>query len=178
VAVDPDPVSGERRRLPRPIHKTRSNAWSWTPASSNRRRERRSSTRSLTAPPIDGGRTSCAEASRSARGPPTPRPVPSGQSTSSSSRGTSCDKVRRGSADPTTNSYLAEDAAGVPGLVQLGQLLTASDRVGSAHRVDRAIRDLVAAGSSLGGARPKAAVCKPMPSPTRPLRNTAVPKPE
>ena len=74
------------------------------------------------------------------------------------------DELRQGSTrlrDPTTNSYLAEDAVGVPELVQLGRLLTASDRVGSAQHTDRAIRDLIAAGSSLGGARPKAAIRKP-----------------
>jgi serine/threonine-protein kinase HipA len=74
------------------------------------------------------------------------------------------DQLRQGSTrlrDPNTNSYLAEDAVGVPELVQLGRLLTASDRVGSAQHTDRAIRDLIAAGSSLGGARPKAAIRKP-----------------
>ena len=74
------------------------------------------------------------------------------------------DELRQGSTrlrDPTKNSYLAEDAVGVPELVQLGRLLTASDRVGSAQHTDRAIRDLIAAGSSLGGARPKAAIRKP-----------------
>ena len=74
------------------------------------------------------------------------------------------DELRQGSTrlrDPATGSYLAEDPVGVPELAQLGQLLNASDRVGSAQSVDRAIRDLIAAGSSLGGARPKAAVRKP-----------------
>ena len=74
------------------------------------------------------------------------------------------DELRQGSTrfrDPTTNSYLAEDAVGVPALMQLGRLLGASDRVGSAQPADRAIRDLIAAGSSLGGARPKAAIRKP-----------------
>jgi serine/threonine-protein kinase HipA len=74
------------------------------------------------------------------------------------------DELRQGSTrfrDPITETYLAEDAVGVPGLVQLARLLAASDRLGSAQRVDRSIRDLIAAGSSLGGARPKAAVRKP-----------------
>jgi serine/threonine-protein kinase HipA len=74
------------------------------------------------------------------------------------------DELRQGSTrfrDPSTGAYFAEDAVGVPQLVQLGRLLAASDRVGSAQRADRAIRDLIAAGSSLGGARPKAAVRKP-----------------
>lgn len=74
------------------------------------------------------------------------------------------DELRQGSTrlrDPTTGSYLAEAAVGVPELVQLGQLLIASDQVGSTQRAGRAIRDLIAAGSSLGGARPKAAVRRP-----------------
>ena len=47
------------------------------------------------------------------------------------------DELRQGSTrlrDPASNSYLAEDAVGVPELVQLGRLLAASDRVGSAQR--------------------------------------------
>ncbi len=92
----PSSTTAPTSQMHAPIPSTR--RFRWVLASSNRRRERRSSMRSLTARPIDGGRTSCAEASRSAQGPPTPRLAPSGQSTFSSARGTSCDKVRRGSA--------------------------------------------------------------------------------
>lgn len=53
-------------------------------------------------------------------------------------------------------SPLAPQETGVPRLVRLPSLLDASDR--AARDLDADVRDLVAAGSSLGGARPKASV--------------------
>jgi serine/threonine-protein kinase HipA len=71
------------------------------------------------------------------------------------------DELRQGAIrfrDPSTGDFLADDVSGVPRLVALPRLLSAADRIDSEDAVDEAIRDLVMAGGSLGGARPKAAV--------------------
>lgn len=55
--------------------------------------------------------------------------------------------------------FLETDAdAPIPPLVQLGRLLAASDRILAHKERDDDIRTLVAPGSSLGGARPKASI--------------------
>lgn len=56
----------------------------------------------------------------------------------------------------TNGTALAQSETGVPREVSIPSLLDASDR--AAHDMDADVRDLVAAGSSLGGARPKASV--------------------
>ncbi len=55
-------------------------------------------------------------------------------------------------------TFLAPPAVGVPRLIALPRLLELTDAVVSHQRLDADLRDLVAAGGSLGGARPKAAV--------------------
>jgi serine/threonine-protein kinase HipA len=71
------------------------------------------------------------------------------------------DRLRQGAIrlrDPAERA-LAPPDRGVPKIVSLGQLLSAADRLHeSAAADDDDVRDLIAAGSSLGGARPKAAV--------------------
>lgn len=59
---------------------------------------------------------------------------------------------------PGTSDYWSVAPQGVPRLVSLLRLLDASDRLSSDDADTQAIRDLVNAGSSLGGARPKASV--------------------
>ncbi len=57
--------------------------------------------------------------------------------------------------------YLSDARAGVPGIVSLGSLLHASENLDDDPQSDvpqSDVRDLIAAGSSLGGTRPKAAV--------------------
>jgi serine/threonine-protein kinase HipA len=71
------------------------------------------------------------------------------------------DELRQGAIrlrDPATNEYLAAEASGVPALVELPRLLAASDDVATDSPESDAIKDLIAAGGSLGGARPKASV--------------------
>lgn len=58
--------------------------------------------------------------------------------------------------DSSSNAALAQGSFGVPREVSLPQLLDAADL--AARDLDADVRDLVAAGSSLGGARPKASV--------------------
>lgn len=57
-----------------------------------------------------------------------------------------------------TNDFLASLPDGVPSLVQLGDLLVASERILRDEETDEDFRLLFAPGSSLGGARPKASV--------------------
>ncbi|MGB8682845.1 MAG: HipA domain-containing protein [Candidatus Binatus sp.] len=58
-----------------------------------------------------------------------------------------------------TGPFLRESAAdGVPPLVELSKLLAASERVIDEDETDEDLRLLIAPGSSLGGARPKASV--------------------
>jgi len=57
-----------------------------------------------------------------------------------------------------TTNFLASDATGVPKLISLPGLLSAADAYANDSATASDIRDLVHAGGSLGGARPKAAV--------------------
>ncbi len=54
--------------------------------------------------------------------------------------------------------FLAPRTTGVPGVVELGRLLQASDHVQTGSFADEDLRLLLAPGSSLGGARPKASI--------------------
>ncbi len=54
--------------------------------------------------------------------------------------------------------FLADADRGVPGLLELGALVAAADTIGSEDADITEVRALVRAGSSLGGARPKAHV--------------------
>jgi len=68
------------------------------------------------------------------------------------------DELRQGAIRfrrPGTTAYWSAASQGVPRLVSLGALLASSDRYSAG---DADVSDLVDAGSSLGGARPKAAV--------------------
>lgn len=70
------------------------------------------------------------------------------------------DDVRQGAIRlrrPGTGDYYSTNRNAVPRLMALGRLLHAVDRVGD-DAADRDLKDLIDAGSSLGGARPKAAV--------------------
>ena len=60
--------------------------------------------------------------------------------------------------EPGSDVFLAQSSAPVPPLVCLGELLAAADRVQRDPGDDDALRLLLAPGSSLGGARPKASV--------------------
>ncbi|MGH9072714.1 MAG: type II toxin-antitoxin system HipA family toxin [Acidimicrobiales bacterium] len=71
------------------------------------------------------------------------------------------DELRQGGIRfrrPDTTDYWSPAQHGVPRLVSLPRLLDASDRLSGDDVDTQAIRDLVNAGSSLGGARPKASV--------------------
>lgn len=71
------------------------------------------------------------------------------------------DGLRQGALrlfDPLTDHYLAQETDGVPALVDLPRLLAASDNIEDDTPENKEIRDLINAGGSLGGARPKAAV--------------------
>jgi serine/threonine-protein kinase HipA len=71
------------------------------------------------------------------------------------------DPVRQGAIRfrDASGEYLSSAPTSVPRLIEMGHLLSAVDRYSSDQgAAPRDIRDLVAAGGSLGGARPKAAV--------------------
>lgn len=70
------------------------------------------------------------------------------------------DDLRQGALRYTdaAGTYLAGDERGVPKAVDLPRLLTLTDRALRDPDLDTDLRDLVDAGASLGGARPKAAV--------------------
>jgi serine/threonine-protein kinase HipA len=71
------------------------------------------------------------------------------------------DAVRPGAlrfAERGSRQFLASDGPKIPPLVYLPKLLAASDRVVADKESDGDLRLLLAPGSSLGGARPKAAV--------------------
>lgn len=71
------------------------------------------------------------------------------------------DDLRQGAIrfrDPQDDSFLAHDDTGVPQIVGLGKLLDAAQRLESDNETDEDLKDLLWAGSSLGGARPKAHV--------------------
>jgi serine/threonine-protein kinase HipA len=59
---------------------------------------------------------------------------------------------------PGSTSYYSAHEHAVPRLIELPRLLHAIDNLHTEGTLDRDLRDLIAAGSSLGGARPKAAV--------------------
>jgi serine/threonine-protein kinase HipA len=59
---------------------------------------------------------------------------------------------------PGSTSYHSAHERAVPRLIELPRLLHAIDHLDTEGTLDRDLRDLIAAGSSLGGARPKAAV--------------------
>jgi serine/threonine-protein kinase HipA len=60
-----------------------------------------------------------------------------------------------------SNGYLTKyESAPIPPIIELPKLLRASDNLVSNVANEKDLKDLIAPGSSLGGARPKAAVCK------------------
>jgi len=71
------------------------------------------------------------------------------------------DDLRQGALrfrDPVAGRYLAEEATGVPALVELSALLGAAERLERDEASEDELRALLRGGSSLGGARPKAHV--------------------
>jgi serine/threonine-protein kinase HipA len=71
------------------------------------------------------------------------------------------DDMRQGALrfrEPGSSTFLAPAASGVPTLVALPELLSASERAERDEEVEGDLRLLVNGGSSLGGARPKAHV--------------------
>lgn len=59
---------------------------------------------------------------------------------------------------PGTGVYYAAHQHAVPRLIEVARLMRAANRLSKEDGLDRDLADLIAAGSSLGGARPKAAV--------------------
>lgn len=71
------------------------------------------------------------------------------------------DDLRQGALrfrDLEAGRYLATEELGVPSLLELPELLSAAERLESDEASERELRALLRAGSSLGGARPKAHV--------------------
>lgn len=71
------------------------------------------------------------------------------------------DDMRQGAVrfrDRTAGAYLADDVSGVPAVADLPQLLALADRVDRNEAQLDELRAMLRAGSSLGGARPKAHV--------------------
>lgn len=71
------------------------------------------------------------------------------------------DDVRQGAIrfrQPGTSHYHSQHEHAVPRLIELPKLLRAIDHLDAENPADRDLVDLIEAGSSLGGARPKAAV--------------------
>jgi serine/threonine-protein kinase HipA len=71
------------------------------------------------------------------------------------------DDLRQGALrfrDPETGAFLAEEASGVPALLDLPRLLGAAERLEREEAGEEDLRTLLRGGSSLGGARPKAHV--------------------
>ena len=71
------------------------------------------------------------------------------------------DEARQGAlrfAEAERGPFLADDAAAIPPLIELPRLLSAADHVAGDSDSDDDLRLLLAPGSSLGGARPKASV--------------------
>jgi serine/threonine-protein kinase HipA len=71
------------------------------------------------------------------------------------------DDTRQGAIrfrDPGTGNYYSVHHKAVPRLIAMPRLLRAADRLNTGNSTDSDIEDLIDAGSSLGGARPKAAV--------------------
>lgn len=74
------------------------------------------------------------------------------------------DDLRQGALrfrDPNTAAYLADSDEGIPYLLGLGSLLAAAEHFERNEATTDEVRDLLRAGSSLGGARPKAHVLLP-----------------
>jgi serine/threonine-protein kinase HipA len=74
------------------------------------------------------------------------------------------DDLRQGALrfrDPETGAYLAASDGGIPYLIGLGPLLTAAEHLERNEATTDEVRNLLRAGSSLGGARPKAHVLLP-----------------
>lgn len=59
---------------------------------------------------------------------------------------------------PGSEAFLADEESGVPSLLELGALLSASERMEREEADEEELRMLLRGGSSLGGARPKAHV--------------------
>jgi serine/threonine-protein kinase HipA len=59
---------------------------------------------------------------------------------------------------PGAGAYYSAHQHAVPRLIEVARLMRAANRLGKEEGLDRDLADLIAAGSSLGGARPKAAV--------------------
>jgi serine/threonine-protein kinase HipA len=71
------------------------------------------------------------------------------------------DDLRQGALrfrDPQTGAYLGSEQSGVPHLVELPELLSASERMERDEATTAELQALLRGGSSLGGARPKAHV--------------------
>lgn len=71
------------------------------------------------------------------------------------------DDLRQGALrfrDPNGGRYLAEQRRGIPHLLELGELLSAADRLERDTATENELQLLLHGGSSLGGARPKAHV--------------------
>ena len=71
------------------------------------------------------------------------------------------DDTRQGAIrfrQPQDGSYYSGHRNAVPRLIEVARLLRASERLEAEGTFDRDIADLIDAGSSLGGARPKAAI--------------------
>lgn len=71
------------------------------------------------------------------------------------------DDMRQGALrfrPPGSDIYLADEQSGVPDLVELGRLLSASERLEREEAGEEDLKALLRGGSSLGGARPKAHV--------------------
>lgn len=71
------------------------------------------------------------------------------------------DDLRQGALrfrDPETGMFLADEAAGVPPLLDLPKLLSAAERLERDEAGEEELRALLRGGSSLGGSRPKAHV--------------------
>ncbi len=71
------------------------------------------------------------------------------------------DDMRQGALrfrTPGSDIYLADERSGVPDLIELGELLNASERLEREEAGEEELRALLRGGSSLGGARPKAHV--------------------
>jgi serine/threonine-protein kinase HipA len=74
------------------------------------------------------------------------------------------DDLRQGALrfrDPQTGTYLAPEQSGVPHLLKLPELLSASERLERDEATAAELEVLLRGGSSLGGARPKAHVVGP-----------------
>ncbi len=72
------------------------------------------------------------------------------------------DLARQGAlrfAEQEGGPFLAKDTdTAIPPIIELGRLLSASDRIIEKRELDQDIKDLVVPGASLGGARPKASI--------------------